>query len=166
MPTLFVGLHLALAIILSLFGLSFIADPCGGGGDLCLGGGLGLIAFGIAAAGVVGVVVWGIWRRASPLLVWDAAILTLAGSILLNAAPGGQGLLLVGSLLAALFSLAGAVQAGREVASHRVEPVLATVALAGGVILLGQGGVVVLVLGLLALGVGWLLAREEIAQVA
>jgi hypothetical protein len=165
-PTRFVGVQLALAVILALFGLSFIADPCGGGGDLCLGGTLGMFALGIAALGGVGIVLWLVGRRASPLLVWDAALAVVGGWILLSAAPSGQGLLLLGALGATFLGLAGAMLAGREVATHRIERVAAVVALAGAVVVLGIGGGPILVVGLVALFVGSRLAREDVGQVA
>jgi len=165
-PTRFVGVQLALALIVALFGLSFIADPCGGGGDLCLGGALGLFALGIAGLGGAGIVIWLIGGRALPLLVWDAALAVVGGAVLLSAAPSGNGLLQLAALGATFLGLAGAVLAGREVATHRIERVIAVAALAGAVVVLGAGGVAILVVGLVALFVGWRLAPGDIGQVA
>jgi hypothetical protein len=159
-PTLFVGLHAALVSVIALFGLSFLADPCGGG-DLCLGGILGLVTLGVAAFGAVGIVIWRAGHRASPLLVLDCALVALAGYTLFQISPYGPALVMLGALLTAALGLPGAVLAGRAVMTHRIERLLAVAALAGVAVFGGGGGVAVLGLGLLALGAGWLLARPQ-----
>ena len=166
MPTRFVGVHLALALIVALVGLSFIADPCFGGGDLCLGGALGLFTLGLAGLGGAGIVIWLVGRRASPLLVWDAALAVVAGVILLSLAPSGQGMLPLATLGGTILGLTGAVLAGREVAMHRIERLIAVAALGGAVLVVGDGGVAILVVGLVALFVGWRMPPGDIGQVA
>jgi hypothetical protein len=162
-PTRFVGIHLSLALIASLFGLSFIADPCGGGGDLCLGGAIGLAALGLAGVGGIGIVTWLVGRRASPLLVWDAVLLSFATLVLLSSV---QGLVQLGALATALLAVAGAVLAGRHVMGHRIERILTVVALVLAVLVIGEGGLDVLVIGLAALLVGSRRPRTDIGQVA
>ena len=163
MPRLFVGLHAALLIVITLAGLSFLLDPCGGGGDLCLGGVVGLTILGVALAGAVGIVIWLAAQRASPLLVLDCMILTVAVYLLLSADPyGPQTTLLVGQLLAVL-ALPSAALAGARVATHRIESVGAAVVLVG-IGAFAGGGVGVPAFGLLALGAGWLWARSRAAD--
>jgi hypothetical protein len=158
-PTLFVGLHLALAALLALLGLTFITDPCGGGGDLCLGGAVGLLALGVAGVGLVGIVVWSFGRRASPLLVWDALVLVPAGYTVLASSGYLPTMAGLSALLIASLGLVGVVMAGRAVAPHRVERLLAIAALVGVAVLIGPGGVAILLPGLFGLGAGWALGR-------
>ena len=82
-----VRIHGALVAIVALFGISFLADPCSGGGDLCLGGVVGLVALAYAGIGIGAITTWWLAHRASPLLVWDSIIVTLAGATP-SAAPG------------------------------------------------------------------------------
>lgn len=166
MPTLFVGVHLALAALLALFGLSFIADPCGGGGDLCLGGIAALFAFAAAGLGALGLVIWRLRRRASPLIVWDSALLALSGFVYLSTSPYGPTTPLLGAELIALFGLLAAALAGMAVVTHRIERLLVVAALVAIAVLGGEGGIAVLGIGLLALGVGWLFARSATATTA
>lgn len=164
MPTLFVGIHLALVSTIALFGLPFLLDPCGGGGDLCLGGAVGLTSLGAAAAGAVGIFIWWAVQRASPLLVFDAALASVGGYLLVQAPGAGPALIDLGLLAITGLGLAGAALAGRAVAAHRLEPVLAVATLVGIVILAGEGGLAVLALGLLALGAGRLWTRAAAAR--
>lgn len=165
MPTPFVGLHAALAVLIALFGLSFIADPCGGGGDLCLGGVLGLWTLGAAGFGAIGLAIWQVLKRASPLLVWDSALLALAGGILVSTSGDGPLTTMLGLVLIVLLAFPGAALAARSVATNRIETLVVVVLLVGTAAYLGDdGGVAVLAIGLLALGGGWLLARNPAAS--
>ena len=155
MRGVFVGIHAALVAILALLGLSFLADPCGGGGDLCLGGALGLGTLGVAAFGAAGIVIWWAAHRASPLLVFDSTLTVVGGYSILEAGGSGPTLFRLGTFLITVVGVAGTFLAGRAVAAHRVERLLALAALVGVVVLGGAGGsVAVLILGLLALGLG------------
>jgi hypothetical protein len=165
-PTRFVGVHLSVALVIAAFGLSFLADPCSGGGDLCLGGVVGLFALGAAGLGGLGIVIWLVARRASPLLVWDSALVVIAGAIVIGSGGIGEGLFVAGALAVVLLALGGAVLAGREVAIHRIERIVAVVALAATVVEFREGGFVIVVVGLVALFVGWRMGREDIGQVA
>jgi hypothetical protein len=164
-PTPFVGIHLGLAFLVAVFGLSFLADPCGGGGDLCLGGAVGLFALGIAAIGGIGLAVWQFAHRASPLLVWDCVLLAMSGFIVLSGGGYSPILLTLSALLATLLSLAGAALTGRAVIRHRIEPLVA-VALTVLLVIVGrETALIVLVLVLLTLG--WSrLARGQLGQAA
>ncbi len=164
MPTLFVGLHLALAGLITLFGLAFLADPCGGGGDLCLGGVAGLFAFGVAGLGVLGLGLWRVRRRASPLLVWDCVLLASAGSILGTMYPFGSSTTRVGAELIAFVALPGAAMAGMAVMTHRIERLGAIGVFIGIAVLGGGGAIAVLGCGLVALAAGWLLLRLSAAE--
>jgi hypothetical protein len=156
-------MHAALIAIIALFGLSFLLDPCGGGGDLCLGGALGLTTLGVAAFGVVALLVWGIGRRASPLLVLDCTLVVLAVAVLAASAFSGPAPVTLGALLMVVLGVPAAALAARAVATHRVESVVAFAALIGVAILGGggAGGVAVPVLGLAVLGLAWLSARTR-----
>lgn len=164
MPRLLVGLHVALVAIIALFGLSFLLDPCGGGGDLCLGGAVGLLSLGVAAVGIVAIVVWVAAHRASPLLVLDAVLVTLAAYTLPSVVPGGPVLTTLGVLLLAVLGVPAGAMAGRAVATHRIERLLAAGVFVAWGVLGGAGGAAVLLVGLLALGSGWLLARQPVAS--
>ena len=160
MPTPIVGLHAALAILITLFGLSFFADPCGGGGDLCLGGVVGLGALGAAVFGAIGIGIWWLTKRASPLLVWDSALLALAGGILVNSSGEGPLALMLGLVLIVLLSLSGGALAARSVMGSRIETLIVVALLVGVAVYVGdEGGIAVLAIGVLFLGAGWLMAR-------
>ncbi len=160
MPTLFVGLHLLLAAAVSLFGLSFLLDPCGGGGDLCLGGVVGLSTLGVAGLVLIGLVIWKVGRRASPLLVLDSVFAGIAWYIVSRGEDirvpfvvlGGQAVLVLGIL--------GAVASGREVVAHRVETVLTIGVLVGAAVFVRFMEIEIVVTGLLGLAAGWLLRRS------
>jgi hypothetical protein len=158
MRTWFFGLHALLIAVITVVGLIFLANPCGGG-DLCLGGVVALWALGFAGWGVVGLVVWRALRRAGPLLVWDAIVLAVAGDMLLSTLGLDASLLAPAAFATVLAAIAGAVLAGRAVAVHRAESVLAVVVLIFILALAGAGGLAVLLAGLLALGAGWLANR-------
>jgi hypothetical protein len=159
--TLFVGVHAALAIVIALFGLSFLLDPCGGGGDLCLGGVIGTTALAAAAIGAVGIVVWSAAHRASPLLVFDATLGSVGGYFLLESFGGGPALLELSIVAVTTLGLVGAALSGRAVVAHRLERLLAMAALATTVVLFGVGGIAILAVGMLALGAGALVARTS-----
>ena len=159
MPTLFVGVHLALVGLIALFGLAFLANPCGG--DFCAGGFLGLAAFGVAGLGLLGMGIWRAWRRASPLLVWDCTLLVFAGSVLVSIYPYGPATTRVGAEVAAFFALPGAVMAGMAVVPHRTERLGAIAAFIAIGLLEGGGGIAVAGCGLVALGLGWLFTRTS-----
>ena len=161
MVRLFVGLHLALVAVVAAFGLSFLLDPCGGGGDLCLGGALGLVTLGVAAVGVVGIVIWWGTKRASPLLVLDSVLVAFGGFTTIEIGPYGPATTTLGTALLVAVGVPAGALAGRAVAGHRIERLLAIAALAGVAILGGGGGALaVLVIGLLALAAGWQWARR------
>src|SRR5512143_1319845 len=164
MPTLFVGVHLALVSTIALFGLPYLLDPCGGGGDLCLGGAVGLTSLGAAAAGAVGTFIWWAAHRASPLLVLDAVLVSVGGYLLIDAPGAGPAPLQLGLLAITGLGLAGAVMAGRAVAARRLESAPAVATLVGIVILAGEGGLAVLALGLPAIGACWLWTRAGAAR--
>ena len=161
MPTLFVGVHLALVGLIALLGLSFLANPCGG--DLCLGGIGALFAFGVAGMGILGLGIWRVWRHASPLLVWDCTLLVFAGSLLVSIYPYGPATTRVGAEVATFFALPGAALAGMAVWPHRIERLGAIAAFIAIGVLQGGGGIAVASCGLLALGVGWLVRRMPAA---
>jgi hypothetical protein len=164
MPRLFVGLHAALIAVIALFGLSFLLDPCGGGGDLCLGGAIGLAALGIAALGAVGIAIWLFGHRASPLLVLDSLLAVLGVAVLFEVGSHGPLQFALGALLMAGLGLAATALAGRAVAPHRIERLVAVAGLVGVAILAGggQGGLAIVALGLVALGAGWLSAQQRL----
>ena len=162
MSRLFVGLHAGLVAVIILFGLAFLSSgPCLEGP--CPGAMLGLGALGVATLGGAGVVIWWAGHRAAPLLILDSVLAAFAGYSLLDISPYAPGLAVLGVLLVGALSLPGAVIAGRAVATNRIERLLAVAALVGLAVLFGGGGVVVLVLGLLALGTGWLPPRPGAA---
>ena len=159
-----VGVHAALVAVVAAFGLYFLSDPCGGGGDLCLGGYVGLVSLVYAGIGVGSVVTWRLGRRASPLLVWDSILITLAGAALWGSSGQGAAPVMLGVLAALILGVPGAILAGREVAAHRIERVLAILALAASSLLaLGAIAVTVTVttVGLIAMVIGWFLARSS-----
>jgi hypothetical protein len=119
------GLHLAVAGAIAVLGLSFLLDPCGGGGDLCLGGSLGLAA------------------------------------VLLYSGGGTVGLVALGSLVVLGAGVPGSILAAREVVGHRIERWLAAAVFLALALLPDGAGVVVAVMGLVALAAGWLVARTE-----
>ena len=159
-----VRIHAAMVVIVAVFGLSFLADPCGGGGDLCLGGVVGLAALAYAGIGIGSITTWWFAHRASPLLVWDSILVTLAGATLLSSMGGGVPLVVLGFIGILLLGVPGAILSGREVSRHKFERLLAIVALAA-TMLLGIGLIVVTVVGVIAMATGWLLGRSSAARV-
>lgn len=155
-----IGLQLAMAAVMAVVGLSFLADPCGGGGDLCLGGAVGLGALGIAAAGGAATFIWWWRRRASPLLVWDALMVTLGGAVVLASSGGTMTLITLAPLVGLLLGIPAGILAGREVIRHRLEPLLAIAGLGSSFLLGLEAGIIVSALGLGGLGVGWLINRS------
>jgi len=166
-PTLFTGVHGALVIVIALFGLTFLLDPCGGGGDFCLGGLVAVSSFGVAGVGAVGLAVWRFGRRASPLLVFDCLLVAVLGPIAISSSPDGPASLAVlGLQISLLLALAGAAISGRAVVAHRIEAILSLGVLAGLATLRDAGGIGVLIVGLVALAVGWGLTRMARASPA
>jgi hypothetical protein len=162
-PTLFVGVHGALVVLVALLGLSFLLDPCPGGGDLCLGGVLGLISLGVAGYGAVGLTAWRFERRASPLLVLDCLLVAVLGPIGISAAGDGPTSLAVfGLQIALLFALVGVAITGRAVVAHRLETILSLAVLASLATLPEAGGIGVLIVGMAGLAVGWALTRTTL----
>ena len=160
MPTPLVGVHGALSVLVALLGLSFLFDPCGGGGDLCLGGVVGLMALAVAGFGAIGLASWRFGRRASPLLVLDCLLIAALGpSALAASGYGSANLATSGLMLIVLLALVGAALAGRAVAPHRREAIVALVVMAGLATQRDAGGIGVLVVGITALALGWVLAR-------
>ena len=160
MPAPFVGVHGALVVLVALLGLTFLLDPCGGGGDLCLGGVVGLMALAVAGFGAIGLAAWRFGRRGSPLLVLDCVLVALLGpSAVANAGYGLATLAGAGFMGIVLLALVGAVMAGRVVAPNRPEAVLALAVLAGLATQRDAGGIGVAVVGVVALALGWILAR-------
>jgi hypothetical protein len=158
------GLHLALVALLGLLGLSFIADPCGGGGDLCLGGLVGLMALGVAGFGLLGLGLWQLWRRATLLVILDSVLVAVLGPIALQStAYGPGGLAALGMIGTALLALVGVVFAASHVARHRLESIVVLVALGALALNRDTGGPGVLVVGVVALALGWLVARSSTA---
>jgi len=159
-PTPLVGVHGAISGLVALLGLSFLFDPCGGGGDLCLGGVVGLMALAVAAFGAIGIAAWRFGRRASPLLILDCLLIAALGpSALAASGYGPANLATSGLVLIVLLSLVGAALAARAVVSHRVEAVVALVIVAGLATQRDAGGIGVLATGVIALALGWVLAR-------
>jgi len=159
-PTPFVGVHGALVALVALLGLSFLADPCGGGGDLCLGGVAGLMALAVAGFAAIGLAAWRFGRRASPLLVLDCLLIAALGpSALAASGYGSANLATAGLVVIVLLALVGAALAARAVAPHRVEAILALVVMTGLATQRDAGGIAVPVIGLIALALGWILAR-------
>jgi hypothetical protein len=157
-PTFFVGVHGAIVALVALFGLLFLLNPCGGG-DLCLGGVVGVMALGVAGLGAIAIAIWQFRRRASPLFVLDCVLIAVLGSIALTM-PGGPAALQVFALqLLVLLALLGAAIAGRAVIPHRIEAVVTLAILAALATQRDAGGIGVLIVGLVALALGWSLAR-------
>ena len=159
-----VGLHAALVALFTAFGLYFLADPCGGGGDLCLGGPVGLASLAYAGVGLGAIITWVLARRASPLLVWDSPLIALAGATLLASRDSGAPLVMLGLLGVLVAGVPGAVLAGRAVSRHRIERLLAILVLAA-TLLLAVEGIVVTAVGLIAFGIGWLLEQSTSMRV-
>jgi hypothetical protein len=159
-PTPFVGLHLALATAVGLFGLTFLLNPCGGGGDLCLGGLVGLSTLGVAALVLVGLAVWKVTRRASPLLVLDSLFAGVAWYIVSRAADIRAPFVVLGGQLVLVLAVIGAVAAGRSIVGHRVESVIALVAVIGAAIFLRFMELEVVVTGIGGLVLGFLIKRS------
>ena len=157
-----IRLHAALVAIVVAFGLSFLLDPCGGGGDLCLGGVVGVVALTYAAIGIGSIITWRLARRAAPLLVWDSLLITLAGATLLSSMGGGAPLIVLGLTGVLLFGVPGVILAGQAVTRHRYEPLAAIAGLAA-TMLLGVGLIVAVGVGVAALGIGWLTGRRRTA---
>jgi hypothetical protein len=156
-----VGVHGALVLVTALLGLFFIADPCGGGSDLCLGGVVGLMALGVAVFGAVGLAVWRFGRRAAPLLILDCVLVAVLGPNVVAAATDVSGNVAAFGLTAvALLAVVGATLAGRAVAPHRIEAGLVLAVSAGLAALRDAGGLGVPVVCVVALGLGWALARS------
>jgi len=152
------GLHLALVALLGLLGLSFITAPCG---DLCLGGLVGLMAFGVAGFGLLGLGLWQFWRRATLLVILDSVLVAVLGPIALqSSAYGSAGLAGIGMIVVALLAVVGVVFAASHVVGHRVESIVVLVALGGLALNRDTGGPGVLVVGIVALAIGWFVARE------
>jgi len=158
---MFVGLHLALAAAVALFGLSFLLDPCGGGGDLCLGGVVGLSTLGVAGLVLIGLAVWKVARRASPVLVLDSMVAAVAWSVVSRGADIRVPFVLLGSQIAFALAVIGAVLSGRAVIRHRIETVIAMGLLVGAAFFLRFMEVEVAVTGIGGLVLGWLFARNE-----
>ena len=160
MPTPFVGVHGALVVLVALLGLTFLLDPCGGGGDLCLGGVVGLMALAVAGFGAIGLAAWRFGRRGSPLLVLDCVLVAVLGpSAIANAGYGPATLAGAGFMGIVLLALVGAVMAGRAVAPNRAEAILALAVMAGLATQRDAGGIGMLVVGVIALALGWALAQ-------
>jgi hypothetical protein len=157
-----VRLHAGLVVIVAAFGLYFLLDPCGGGSDLCLGGVVALVALTYAGIGIGSIITWRLGHRASPLLVWDSVLVTLAGATLLVSMAGGLLIVILGIVAMLVLGVPGAILSGRAVSRHKVERLLALAALAA-TILLGDAFIAVVVVGLVALAIGWLLGRRPAA---
>ena len=160
MPTAFVGLHLALAAAVALVGLNFLLDPCGGGGDLCLGGAIGLSTLGVAGLVLVGLAVWKLARRAAPLLVLGSMCAAVAWYIVSRGADIRVPFVLLGSQVVLALAVLGSVLAGRAVVRHRIETVMAVALLLGAALLLRFMEVEVVVTGIGGLVLGFLLDRN------
>ena len=161
MPTLFVGLHLALALFVGLFGLWLLLDPCGGsGGDVCLGGVAGLSTLGVVAVLLVGLAIWRFGRRASPLLVLDSLFAAVALYVVSRGADIRVPFILVGGQLVLAVALIGAIASGRAVVTHRIETVLTIAVLVGVAVFVRFMGIEAVAIGLVALAAGWLVRRR------
>jgi hypothetical protein len=125
-----VRIHLILLAILAISVVGLIAGGCGGG-DLCPGPQLGIVAgvFGVMIG--IALVVARATDHASPLVVLDAIVGAPLVVVPLVPFLGGSFTFahLVG-LAALLLTIAGAVLAARIVATHRRERFVLTVALA------------------------------------
>ena len=134
-----VRVHLGLLAILAISVVGLIGGGCGGG-DLCPGPQVGIVAgvFGVLMA--IALVVARVTDHASPLVVIDAIVGAPLAVVPLFPFLGGSFTLahLVG-LAALLFTIAGAVLAARIVATHRRERLVLTVALAMLVLLFLSG---------------------------
>lgn len=161
MPAPFVGLHLALAIVVALFGLSFLLDPCGGGGDLCLGGIVGLSALGAAGIILAGLALWRVARRASPLLVLDSVVTGIAWPIVAQGSDVRVPFALLGAQLVLVLGALGAAAAGRAIVKHRVETALTLAVLAGVAAFVRFMELEIIGTGVAALVVGWVLGRRS-----
>jgi hypothetical protein len=156
-----IGLHLALVAVLGLFGLSFLANPCGGGGDLCLGGLVGLMALGVAGFGLLGLGLWQFWRRATLLVILDSVLVAVLGPIALQSSGyGAAGLAGLGIIVVALLAVVGVAFAVSPVVAHRLEPIVVLVALGALALNRDTGGPGVLIVGVIALALGWFVARS------
>jgi hypothetical protein len=153
-----IRIHAGMATLVALFGLSFLLDPCGGGGDLCLGGVVGVVSLSYAGIGIGAMATWWLARRASPLLVWDSILVTLAGATLIGSGGGPVPLITLGLVGLLMLGVPGAVLSGRAVSRHRIERIVAIIALLA-TTLLGIGVIVVAIVGTVALLIGWFLER-------
>ena len=160
-----VRLHAALVALVVAFAISFVADPCGGVGDLCLGGVVGLALIAVAGIGVGGIITWALGRRASPLLVWDALLATFSGATLVSVGGNAVPLLELGVFSVACLSVPGAILTARRVVPHRIERIVGIVALAA-FVLAGVAGILVALVGLIALAIGWVSLRANPAVAA
>jgi hypothetical protein len=155
-----VRIHAALVAIVAAFGTNFVLDPCGGGGDLCLGGVVALASFAFAGIGIGSIATWWLGHRASPLLVWDSILVTLAGTTLASSMGGGAPIVIFGFSGVLLLGVPGAILSGQAVSRHKVERLLAIAALAA-TMLLGIGLIVVTIVGLASMAIGWFLRRSS-----
>lgn len=123
-------IHGLLVAGLAISAVALLADPCGGGGDLCLGGAVGLM--GLVAAGVVliGLAVRAIRGRSSVLVAIDSLLAVILGPSVfrgvISVSVNPAALFIIGVVVLAI---AGAVLAAREVSGHRVERGILVVAL-------------------------------------
>src|SRR6188474_1414431 len=98
-----------------------MANPCGGGGDLCLGGLVGLMALGVAGIGLLGLGLWLIWQRATLLVLHDSVLVAVLGPIALASSTSGPGgLAVLALILVALLAVVAVVVAASQVAAHRI----------------------------------------------
>jgi hypothetical protein len=160
MPTAIVGLHAALAAAVALFGLTFLLDPCGGGGDLCLGGVVGLSTLGVAGLVLAGLAVWKAAHRAVLLLVLDSVCAAVAWYIVSRGADIRVPFVLLGCQVVLALAVLGSVLAGRAVVRHRIETVSAVAFLVGTALFLRFMEVELIVTGIAGLVVGFLLERN------
>jgi hypothetical protein len=122
--------NIALVIVLAVGMVAALSNPCGGGGDLCLGGLLGLMAGGVGLLILIALGIRAVVHRSSPLVLIDVGL----GALLAPAAiiPGSE-LSLALAMVMGIVGLAvvGAILAAREVSPHRLERVVLAVFVVG-----------------------------------
>jgi hypothetical protein len=122
-------IHGLLVAALAISALVLFADSCGGG-DLCLGGLLGIVGLAVAGVVLIGLAVRAYAGRSSILVAIDSLVAVILGPTvfreLLSLSFNPATLFAIGVVVLAI---AGAVLAAREVSRHRVERVVLVAAL-------------------------------------
>jgi len=115
--------HIALVIVLAVGMVAALSNPCGNGGDLCLGGLLGLMAGGAGLLVLIALGFRAVVHRASPLVLIDVGLgALLAPAVLIPGSDLSLALVMVMAIVG--LAVLGAILAAREVSQHRLERVV------------------------------------------